>query len=220
MAKAKLNFKTPLAPLAWVSVRGKGKLKMDKDPNSEDPNDYNYTATVTLSKAQATPIIDALTTFWRDNKPKGVGKQKYSIVKEEFIKKTDANGKVLKDADDEPIKVSTGNYIMQAKTMTKWPDGNPNIIKLLGSAGQELPAGHPLEDGCGQGTMGIIHGSIGINSYSGNEGLMFYLNGIQIKESTYKPYSGGGIEADSIDDDVAPADVPDTQPQGADKPNI
>jgi len=210
MAKPKMNLKTPLAPLSWVNVRGTGKLKMDKEPDSTDANDFNYTATVTLTPAQAEPLKKKLDEFWRKNKPKGVGKQKYDILKEETKFVIDDAGEKLKDADDEPIKEKTGMWTITAKTMTVWPDGKPNVIKLLGSNSKLLQDGHDLEAGCGEGTMGIIHGSIGINGYSNNEGLQFYLNGVQIKDSTYTEYSGGSdIDADELEDDVVETEVQD-----------
>ncbi len=201
MAKPKLTGKTKLLPLSWVSVRGDGKLKKDAEDNHEASN-YNYTATVTMDKAIADSMKKEFDAFWRENKPKGVGKQKYDVIKEEFVKVM-VDGKPVLDADDEPIKEATGKFTMQAKTMTQWPDGKPNVIKLLGSNGKDLPVGHKLEEGCGQGTMGIIHYTVGVNGYKDNEGLQVYLNGVQIKDSTFTEYTGGGseIHADEITDE-------------------
>jgi len=225
MAKPKITFKTKLHPLSWVTVRGQGKLKKEdprKPLDKEDPSSYNYCATVTLTPEQAKEYIATLDKFWRENKPSGVGKQKYDVVKEEFKYVLDAEGKKKKDADDEPIKEATGKWTMMAKTLTEWPDGKPNLVKLLGSNGKELPAGHGLEGGCGDGTMGILHCSVGINDFSDNEGLQIYLNGVQIKDSTYTEYSGGNeVNADEIDDDVAETDVDDGAPAASDpKPDV
>ena len=218
MANAKLNLKTPLAPLSWVTVRGTGKLKMNAEDN-QLPENYNYTATATLTKAQADKFNASVDKFWKENKPKGCGKKKFEVIKEEFRKVLDADGKPKLDADDEPIKEATGNYTIQAKTLTHWPkDGKQNLIKLLGSNGKPLPEGHGLEEGCGQGTMGIIHLSLGISSYPGNEGVVAYLNGVQIKESTYAEFAGGSeVDADEIEDDVADADVESSEDE---KPEV
>lgn len=211
---AKLTFKTPLIPIRWVSVRGDGKLKKDK-PDDKNPENYNYTATGFLTKAQADKINDTFNKFWRENKPQGVGKQKYDLVKEVMVPTLDVNGKEQRDEDDEIIKHHNGEYTLAAKTLTHWPDGKPNVVKLLGSNGKELQEGHPLEAGCGEGTMGIIHGTIGINDFNDNEGLQFYLNGVQIKESTYTEYTGGNeVDADEIEDDVADTEVADANPEG------
>lgn len=195
-----MKFKTKLVPIAWVNVRGRGKLKMKKEDNG-DPDNYNYTATAILDKDTAEEYTKIFNKFWRENKPDGVGKQKYDLVKPETRYVLDSDDNVVKDEDDEPLREPTGRYTLQAKTLTQWPDGKPVEVKLLGSNGKPLPEGHYLEAGCGEGTMGIIHGSLGVNAYDGNEGLMFYLSGVQIKESTFTPYEANDIEAEDIEDD-------------------
>lgn len=208
MAKqAKQTFKTPLAPLMWVNVRGQGKLRMNADDNG-DPANYQYVAQAVLTEKQAEALNKTIDEFWRKNKPKGVGKRKFELVRKEMVKVLDSEGKPKLDADDEPIKEETGNYVIQAKTMTQWPDGKPNIVKVLGSDGRVLPDDHPaVADGIGNGTEGIIHGSLGISNYAGNEGCVLFLNGVQIKESTLTSPSSDDIEAEAIDDDVADTDV-------------
>lgn len=208
-----MAFKTKLHPLSWVNVRGQGKLKKEdpkKPLDKEDPSSYNYVATVTITAKEADEYKKILDKFWRDNKPQGVGKQKYEVVKEEFRKVLDADGKPVLDEDEEQVKEPTGMWTIMAKTLTVWPDNKPNIVKLLGSNGKELPEGHPLENGCGEGTMGILHCSVGINDYADNEGLQIYLNGVQIKDSTFTEFTGGvEIDASEIEDDVADTEVDD-----------
>lgn len=213
MAKAKLSFKTPLLPLSWVNVRGTGKLKKDAT-DDKTPENYNYTATVTYPD-EATMNVDKakFDKFWRDNKPQGAGKQSYEMFKPVMVPTLDKNGKEQKDSDDEIIKHHNGKYTLAAKTMTHWPDGTQNVIKLLGSNGKELVAGHPLEKGCGLGTEGILHCTVGINAFPGNMGLQVYLNGVQIKDSTYQEYVGGSeIEAEEIDDTPMDAEVKSGNP--------
>jgi len=209
MAKAKLAYKTPLLPLIWVNVRGTGKLKKDKEDNQEAEN-YNYTATVTFpNEAEMLKQKEIFDKFWKDNKPQGVGKQKYEMFKPVMVP-TLKDGKEQRDADDEIVKHHNGEYTLAAKTGTKWPDGKVNVVKLLGSTGKELQVGHPLEKGCGNGTLGILHGTLGINGFSGNEGLQFFLNGVQIKDSSFIEYVGGSeVQADTIDDDVVDTTVSD-----------
>jgi hypothetical protein len=202
MANAKQSFKTPLSPLSWVVVRGQGKLKMNKEDNG-DPANYNYTATATLTEEQANKLIPIIDDFWRKNKPKGVGKKKFDLIKKEMVKVLDADGKPKLDEDDEPIKEWTGKYTIQAKTMTQWPDGKPTNPKILGSSGKPLPEDHPAAaDGIGNGTEGIIHGSLGISNYTGNEGVVFFLSGVQIKESTLQPMGSDDIQAEELEDDL------------------
>lgn len=211
MAKVKQTYKTPLLPLSWVTVRGEGKLKKKNKP--EDPDQHNYLATVTFpdepSMLKAKAVFDK---FWRENKPKGIGKQKYELIKPVMVPTLDDKGKEMFDEDDEIIKHHNGQYTLTAKTATTWPDGNTKVVKLLGSNGKELPEGHKLENGCGIGTLGIIHGTLSINEYEGNEGLQLFLNGVQIKDSSFVEYVGGdGLdEVEEIEDDVADAEVDTT----------
>jgi len=208
MANAKLTIKTPLTPLMWVNVRGQGKLKMNAEDNGEASN-YQYVAQAILTKEQAEVLNVKVDDFWRKNKPKGVGKRKFELVKEETRVVKDADGKPKLDSDDEPIREKTGSWVIQAKTITHWPkDGKQNIVKILGATGQALPEDHKaVIDGIGNETMGIIHGELGISAYSGNEGVVMYLSGVQIKDSTLTEANGEDIEADEIEDDVADTEV-------------
>jgi len=203
MANAKQSIKTPLAPLFWVNVRGTGKLKMNCEDN-QDPENYQYVAQATLTPEQADELKPIIDKFWRDNKPKGVGKRKFELIKEETVKVLDDAGKPKLDDDDEPIREATGKYTIQAKTITHWPkDGKQNIVKVLGSNGKPLPEDHPaITEGIGNNTMGIIHGALGISEYSGNEGVVMYLSGVQIKESTLQAADGNDIDAEEIEDDL------------------
>jgi len=211
MAAPKLTIKTPLAPLNWVNVRGQGKLKMKAEDNGKVEN-YQYVAQAVLTEAQAKSLNKQVDDFWRKNKPDGCGKRRFELVKEETTIVKDAAGNSKLDSDDEPIREKTGKWLIQAKTITHWPkDGKQNVVKILGSNGSTLPETHPsIESGIGNGTEGIIHGSLGITAYSGNEGVVMYLSGIQIKESTLTEASGEEIQADEIEDDVAETTIEDT----------
>jgi len=198
MAQIKLSFKTPLLPLAWVSISGTGKLKMNKEDN-QDPSNYNYTATVIYpdeaSMAKDKAIFDK---FWRENKPKGCTKQNYSMFKPEKAPTLDADGKEQHDEDDAIIKHETGRFTLAAKTITHWPkDGKQNVVKVLRANGNPLQLGDKV---IGEGSIGVLHGTLGINAYSGNEGLAFYLNAVQLKK--FVEYTGSdGVEAEDLGDD-------------------
>jgi len=205
MAQAKLSFKTPLLPLSWVNIDGQGKLKMNKDPNSTDPKDYNYTATVTYpdedSMKKGKAIFDK---FWRENKPAGLTKQNYAMFKPEMAPTLDAAGKEQKDEDDAVIKHATGRWTLAAKTITHWPkDNKPNVVKVLRANGNPLNLGGKT---IGEGSTGVLHGSVGINSFAGNEGLAFYLDAVQLKK--FVEYTGGGeVHADDLGDDEGLDDI-------------
>jgi len=198
MANAKLTFKTPLLPLSWVSITGQGKLKMNKEDNGE-PENYNYTATVTYpdeaSMKKDKAIFDK---FWRENKPQGCTKQSYDMFKPEMEPDLDANGKEQYDEDDALIKKPTGKWLLSAKTLTHWPkDGKQNVVKVLRANGSRLELG---DRQIGNDSIGVIHGSLGINAFPGNEGLAFYLNAIQLKKLV--EYTGGDdIAADDLGED-------------------
>ncbi len=198
MAQIKLQFKTPLLPLSWVSITGQGKLKMNAEDNG-DPSNYSYTATVTYpdekSMQEDKKKLDA---FWRENKPQGCTKQGYEMFKPEMVADLDKDGNEQHDEDDALIKKATGRWTLAAKTLTHWPkDGKQNKVKVLRANGDILSLGDKI---IGEGSIGIIHGSVGINAYSGNEGLAFYLNAIQLKK--FVEYTGGDdVETEDLGGD-------------------
>lgn len=210
MAKAaSMTFKTPLCPLSWANISGKGKLKYD--PNNEldkdDPANYIYTISCTLTKEQAAPIQEQFLKFWRDNKPQGATKMKYELVKEEHVPDLDKNGKEQKDADGAVLTKHTGNYTLTAKTNTVWSDGKPNVVRVMRANGQPLDLHGKV---IGEGSVGVVHGTIGISAFKGNEGLAFYLTAVQLKK--FVEYVGGGVvEADNLGDDEGLDDLDITE---------
>jgi len=195
---AKFTFKTPLAELCWVNITGQGKLKYDPE-NKLDKNDtasYQYTATVRLTKEQAEPLIAQLKAFWKDNKPTGATKMQYDTVKEEMEPVLDKDGKPTEDEEGAPIETPTGFYLLAAKTVTHWPDGKRNIIKVLRGNGQPLNLGTKE---IGDGSVGVIHGTMGINAFKGNEGINFYLTAVQLKKFVEK--TAGDVDAEDLGED-------------------
>ncbi len=218
MAQPKLTFKTPLLPLEWVSITGKGKVKMNKDPLSEDSKDFYFTASVvypdqaTMEKDKA--IFDK---FWRENRPAGCTKQSYTMFKPQMLPVLDAEGKPQEDEDGAVIKKETGKWLLSAKTLTQWPDGKPNRVRILRGNGNPLDLG---DKQIGNGSIGVLHGSVGINSYPNNEGLAFYLNAIQLKK--FEEYTAADdIAADDLGEDEGMEGVDiDTADVSKDKPEV
>ncbi len=199
MAQAKMSFKTPLLPLSWVSITGKGKAKKGKDQTSDDPKDFNYTATVIYPDEASMKVDKAIfDKFWKDNKPSGIGGQCYKMFKPEMVKVLDDAGKPQEDEEGATIKKATGRWTLQAKTITHWPrDGKQNTVKVLRANGNPLNLG---EKQIGNDSTGVIHGSVGINAYEGNEGLAFYLNAVQLKK--FVEFTGADdVESDDLGDD-------------------
>ncbi|MCI4437340.1 MAG: hypothetical protein JHC33_11095 [Ignisphaera sp.] len=195
---AKMTFKTPLAPLLWVNISGKGKKKYDPQNtlDDNDPSSFQYTATARLTKAQADAVVAQLKEFWKNNKPAGATSMKYDLVKPELEKVLDKDGRPVEDEDGNPVTKETGFYLMQAKTITQWEDGKPNVIKTLRANGQPLDLHGKV---IGDGSEGVIHGTIGVNAFKGNEGLNFYLTGVQLKK--FVEYTGTELEADDLGED-------------------
>ncbi len=204
MAQAKMTFKTPLLPLQWVSITGQGKLKMNADDNGE-PQNYNYTATV-IYPDEATMKVDKakFDKFWRENKPQGLTKQNYDMFKPEMTADLDAKGNEQHDEDDAIIKKATGKWTLAAKTITHWPrDGKQNVVKVKRANGEPLILG---DRQIGNDSIGVLHGSVGINAFPGNEGLAFYLNAVQLKK--FVEYTGADdVETDDLGDDEGLDDI-------------
>jgi hypothetical protein len=198
----KLTYKTPLLPLQWVVISGQGRLKYKKEDNG-DPENYQYQATAVFpDEASMKKEKAKFDKFWRENKPAGLTKQKYSLFKPEEVPDLDKDGKEQKDEDDAVIMKPTGRWLLAAKTNVAWPDGKPNKVKLLRANGSPLNIG---DKGIGEGSTGVIHGQIGFNTYEGNEGLLFFLTGVQLKK--FVEYVGEEIEADDLGEDEGMDDL-------------
>ena len=199
MAQPKLTFKTPLAPLNYAHISGQGKLRYDPENklDKNDPTSYNFTITGLLTQEQADAANAEMKLFWNEHKPAGCTKQKYSLIKPVMAPTLDADGKEQKDDDGAVIKHETGMYTLEAKTNTVWASGDANSVKVMRANKQPLNLGSKV---IGEGSEGVIHGSIGISAFKGNEGLAFYLTAVQLKK--FVEYTGGGeVEADELGDD-------------------
>jgi hypothetical protein len=217
MANAKKSFKTPLAKLEYVQIDGTGKLKYDPENrlDENDPASYQYVATAVLTKEQADKVKAEVLAFWKDNKPTGATKMKYDLVKPELKKVLDAQGNEQEDEEGGIVKEETGMYLMQAKTITQWPDGKPNKIKVLRANGNPLDLG---DRKIGNGSMGVIHGTLMINGFKGNEGCNFYLNAIQLKKLEVYTESDD-VQTDDLGEEVGMDDV-DMDIADVSKPNV
>lgn len=217
MAQVKMTFKTPLLPLSWVNIAGQGKLKMNAEDDGK-PENYNYTATVTYPD-EATMKADKklFDTFWRENKPQGCTKQNYDMFKPEMEPDLDADGKEQFDEDDALIKKPTGRWTLAAKTITHWPrDGKQNVVKTLRANGTHLAIGDKV---IGEGSIGVLHGSVGINAFPGNEGLAFYLTTVQLKK--FVEYTGSDeVDATDLGEDEGMEDLDMDQVEELDTPKV
>jgi len=219
MAKPTLNFRTPLCELRWVNISGEGKFKLDPEGklDKNDRANYQYVATAIMTESQAEPVIKQLKEFWRNNKPAGATNQKYDIVKPSMVKVLDEKGEPVLDDEGAPLLEQEVNdkgeklYSMLFKTSVVWPDGKPQVIKVLRANGNPLNLG---DKKIGNGSIGVIHGTIGVNGFKGNEGLLAFLKAIQLKK--FVEYTGDDIAAENLGEDTEGLDGLEDIPDAAD----
>ena len=188
MATAKLKMRTPLGELNWVKVTGEGKLKMGK--SGADASDYVYTASIVLTDEYAESLEKQLNAYWLKVKPSNIGRQSYSLIKEEKAPVLDAQGNKQTNEYGETITAPTGRKLLTAKTNTVWPDGKTNSISIKDFARNTIDLEQTGE--IGNGSTGVLIGAIGAQFNPSNPGLMFFLQGIQLK--TLVPYVGSEPE--------------------------
>ena len=206
MAKQpKMTYKTPLAPLNYSNITGQGKLRYDPENklDKNDPASYNFTITCFLTQEQADTANTEFKLFWNENKPAGCTKQKYELIKPVMEPTLDAGGKEQKDEDGAVIKHETGMYSLEAKTNAVWASGDANTVKVMRANKAPLNLGGKV---IGEGSTGVVHGSIGISAFKGNEGLAFYLTAVQLKK--FVEHTGGGeVNSDDLGDDEGMEDL-------------
>jgi len=194
------KFKTPVGTLSYVYVSGQGSAKYGKDKSSTNPLDFEFKASMKVDKTTANKIQATINAFWKDNKPAKVAKPTTTFLKAEMI---DGNEK---DEYGEAVKVESGMYLVNASTNAAFADrANPGQTKpaniaLLNSKGVKFPESHPLSKGTvgvGEGSKGIIHGTLAITEYEGKAYVKFYLAGVQF--SKFVAYEGNSLDADEID---------------------
>ena len=223
-----MKFKTPNLPLKWTHISGKGSPKYGKDFNSENPLDFVFKATVIVNAEQAKVIRDTMMEFWNANKPAKIMKPTSTFLKEE-----EADSDEL-DEYGAPIKKPTGNYTVTASTNTHFrsKDGLvPTKIAILNSKGMPFPSNHKLvlgEVGVGDGSKGVIHGSLAVTEYEGKAYIKFYLKGVQFAK--FVPYEGSSLEAEdlgvdsddgsSVEDDGMLVESLDTSTETQSGPNL
>jgi len=155
----------PVGKLEWIFIAGEGRNQaMDGAPEK-----MQKTASMILNKdsKEAKGLIAQIDATWEQYKtenhkikaatqPKSLG---YKIVKD-------------KDTDEE-----TNDLIFSYKTNSRWPDGKPNNIKTYNAKGAEVDMGETI---IGNGSLGVIHGSMGGYEYAGSFGISLYLSAVQI----------------------------------------
>lgn len=189
------KVKTKVGNLKYVFITGEGKN--NALPGAEPR--FQYVASIVTEKDSDLhkDFKEKVDAEWqRYKKEFGVkGLPKTNGIKPEL--KEDPSGKI--DPTTEKVaKVETGNVLITFKTNTKWPDGNPQMVKVFDKKGADITkAFHAEGIGIGEGSRGVIHGSAVGNNVGGTHKVTLYLSGIQL--SKLVKYVPGGIETEEIE---------------------
>lgn len=189
------KVKTQVGTLKYVFIDGEGR---NQAMPGEEPR-MQYVASLSVPKDG--PVhkhfqaqIDA---EWKAYKEQyGVkGMPKTNGIKDEMQK--DPDGKI-DPATEEIQKIPTGNVLITFKTNTKWPDGNPQVVKVFDHKGVDITnAVHAADWAIGDGSTGIIHGSAVGNNTGGTHKVTLYLTAVQLAK--LEKYTGNDIETEAID---------------------
>jgi len=221
MAKG-TKVKTKVAPLKYVFITGEGRNNAMK---GEEPR-MQYTASICVPKDGAVHkhFHELVYGEWESYKKQYGVKGKPGLNKNgepmdgiKIEKMKDPKGTI--DPQTEEVKmVPTGNVLITFKTNTKWPDGNPQVVKVFDGKGKNITeAVHAADWAIGEGSTGIIHGSAVGNNTGGSHKVTLYLSAVQIAKLV--KYEGSDIDADAIEgaedidigDSVASVDSSDSE---------
>lgn len=182
MSQALCQIDSPVGQLEWVYIDGSGKEDLQ--------GNFKYQVDVVVEPEVAEPFRKMVEGFWEDNKPKGAKDAKSLGIYPHRVKDEEAS----KEAG-EPVYKETGKTVIRFKTSTSYPNGDPKVIKIFNSKGNEVSLqGKRI----GNGSRGRVTGAMDIYNVSKiNQGVTFYLNGIQL--SKFVEYTGG-VNFSAMDD--------------------
>lgn len=173
---------SPVGTFEWVIIDGEGKPDLQNVPK--------FQCDVVLEPEIAEPFVQMVEEFWEENKPKGAKKAKslgiypHRVLDEEATKE-----------EGEKVYKETGKTVVRFKTGVTYTSGDPKIIKVFNSKGNEISLqGKKV----GNGSRGRANGAMAIYSVPGNAGVTFYLNAIQL--SKFVEWTGGA-NFDAIDEE-------------------
>lgn len=173
---------SPVGELEWIFIDGTGKEDLQ--------GNMKFTASVVLTPEQAEPFIAMADAFWEENKPKGAKTPKTCGYYKHKVKDEEASKN-----EGETVYSETGNYVLQFKTNTSFPNGNDKVVKVFNSKGAEISL---MGKKIGNGSRGRIGGAMGIyNVNKASQGVTLYLNSIQLTK--FVEYAG--VSFDAIEDE-------------------
>lgn len=170
----------PVGKLEWVFVNGDGRDQSEK----KDGSKMQKTATLVLQKdsAEAKDLIIKIKGAWE------LYKADTAAIKSATQPKS-LGYKAIKDAD---TGADTDMLAFQFKTNSFFPDGKPNKVKVYNAKGKVVDMGETI---IGNGSIGVIHGSMGGYTFTGTYGISLYLTAVQVA----KLVEGTGADVDAHD---------------------
>jgi len=172
---------SPIGTFEWAHITGQGKPDLQGLPK--------FSIDVVLTPEQAEPFKVLVNEFWEANKPKGAKKPKSLGYYPHTVKDVEAT----KEAG-ENVYTETGNTVVRFKTGVTYQSGDPKVVKIFNSKGNEVSLqGKKI----GNGSRGRVNGIMAIYTNAANHGVTFYLNSVQI--SKFVEYSG--VSFDAIEDE-------------------
>lgn len=170
----------PVGTLEWVFISGEGRNQAEPGK----PEKFQKTATLILKEGskEAEGLISQIKAAWE------VYKAETPAIKSATEPKT-LGYKHVKDSE---TGADTDMLAFQFKTNSFFPDGKMNNVKTFNAKGQEVDMGDTI---IGNGSLGVIHGSMGGYTYLGAYGISLYLTAVQIA----KLVEGAGAEVETTD---------------------
>lgn len=155
----------PVGQLEWVFIQGDGRNQAEEGK----PAKMQKTATLVLHKDsdEAKGLIDQINAAWE------VYKAETPAIKSA----TQPKSLGYKAVKDQETGADTDMLAFQFKTNSFFPDGKPNNVKVFNAKGQEVDMGDTI---IGNGSLGVIHGSMGGYTYTGTYGISLYLTAVQV----------------------------------------
>ncbi len=171
----------PVGKLEWVFIIGDGRNQaMDGQPEK-----MQKTASLVLNKdsKEAKHLISQIDATW----------EAYKAENHKIKAATEPKSLGYKAIKDANTGAETNDLNFTFKTNSFWPDGKPNKIKTYNSKGQEVDMGETI---IGNGSLGVIHGSMGGYEYAGSFGISLYLTAVQVAKLVEG--SGESVETEDI----------------------
>ena len=215
MAKG-TKCKTQVGNLKYVFITGEGRNQAM--PGEEPRMQYVASLVVPENGTAHKAFLEYIDAEWKQYKEQfGVkGLPKTNGIKPEMM---DAPDGEIDPATEKVKKVSTGNVMINFKTNTTWPDGNPQVVKVFDHKGKDITAAiHAADWAIGEGSTGVIHGTAIANNIGGTHKVTLYLTAVQIAKLV--KYEGSGVDADVIDGEELDLDDAVSAIDDSDKPDL